>query len=48
MNTIISTKDFMVRYGEKVILSNINIEVLAGQFLSVLGENGAVKTSIIK
>lgn len=48
MNTIISTKDFMVRYGEKVILSHINIEVLAGQFLAVLGENGAGKTSFIK
>ncbi|TYC46007.1 ABC transporter ATP-binding protein [Leuconostoc litchii] len=45
---IIKTKNFRVSYGDKTILSHINIEVPAGQFLAVLGENGAGKTSFIK
>lgn len=45
---IIQTKDFGMRYGEKIILSHANIDVPAGRFFAVLGENGAGKTSFIK
>lgn len=45
---IIHTKDFGIRYGEKIILSQANIDVPAGRFFAVLGENGAGKTSFVK
>ena len=40
---IIETKDFGVRYGEKVIFSDANIDIPAGRFFAILGENGAGK-----
>ena len=45
---IIETKDFGVRYGEKVIFSDANIDIPAGRFFAILGENGAGKTSFVK
>ena len=34
---IIETKDFGVRYGEKVIFSDANIDIPAGRFFAILG-----------
>lgn len=45
---IIETKDFGIRYGEKVILSAANITIPKGRFFAILGENGAGKTSFVK
>lgn len=45
---IIQTRDFGIRYGEKIVLSHANIDVPAGRFFAVLGENGAGKTSFVK
>ncbi|WP_367300628.1 ATP-binding cassette domain-containing protein [Leuconostoc carnosum] len=46
--SIIKTKDFGIRYGEKIVLSHANIDVPIGRFFAVLGENGAGKTSFVK
>ncbi|MGX7051165.1 ATP-binding cassette domain-containing protein [Leuconostoc palmae] len=45
---IIETKNFGIRYGERVVLSDVNIDVPAGRFFALLGENGAGKTTFIK
>jgi ABC-2 type transport system ATP-binding protein len=48
MGLPISVKD--IRYSinnEKLILSNINMQIPEGAFLAILGENGAGKTSLL-
>ncbi|MGY3743265.1 metal ABC transporter ATP-binding protein [Leuconostoc inhae] len=45
---IIQTKDFGIHYGEKSILAHANIDMPAGRFFALLGENGAGKTSFVK
>lgn len=48
MMAIIQTRDFGIRYGEKAVLSHVNVDVPAGRFFALLGENGAGKTTFIK
>lgn len=47
-NSAISIKNISKRYGEKVILNNISIEVEKGKIFGLLGQNGVGKTTLIK
>ena len=49
MNDIILTSDAMsVGYGKKVIVSGIDIEVRSGEILTIIGANGAGKSTILR
>ncbi len=48
MNAIIDTHQLTIRYGDKAIASEINVDVPAGSFYAILGENGAGKTTFVK
>ncbi len=48
MTTIINFKDVSKRYGDKVVLQNIDLHVAQGEYLMMLGHNGAGKTTLIK
>ncbi|MFT8600186.1 MAG: ATP-binding cassette domain-containing protein [Leuconostoc pseudomesenteroides] len=48
MNAIIETHQLTIRYGDRAIASEINVDVPAGSFYAILGENGAGKTTFIK
>jgi len=48
MNHILKTENLTIKYGEKEILSNINININAGEFVGIIGPNGAGKSTLIK
>ncbi|MBG6108648.1 metal ABC transporter ATP-binding protein [Frigoribacterium sp. CG_9.8] len=37
-----------LRFGERTLWNNLNLEVMPGEFLAVLGPNGTGKTSLLK
>lgn len=45
---MISMRNLTKRFGEKIALDNLNLEVAGGELFSFLGPNGAGKTTTIK
>ena len=45
---IVSIRDASVGYGDKNILENISISVMAGERLAIMGDNGSGKSTIIR
>ena len=45
---LIECKNLYKRFGEKVILENINLEIPKGKIIGLLGKNGMGKSTIIK
>ena len=45
--TIVIT-DLTVRYGQKVVLSDISLEIATGKWTCLVGPNGAGKTTLLK
>ncbi|GLB47402.1 ABC transporter ATP-binding protein [Philodulcilactobacillus myokoensis] len=48
VKNIIDLKDINKKFGNHVVLDNINFHVPAGQIVSLIGPSGAGKTTIIK
>ncbi len=48
MDTSISIKNLNVSYDEKIVLSDINIEIEAGKIYGIVGPNGAGKSTLFK
>jgi len=48
MERIIEIKSLSVGYGRKVVVSNINQQIVRGQFVALIGPNGSGKTTILK
>lgn len=46
--TVLSISDGIVKYGDKIILRDINISVSGGAHIAVLGANGAGKTTLFR
>ena len=46
--TLIETRRLVKRYGEKVAVDDVTLEVYAGEIFGFLGPNGAGKTTTIK
>lgn len=47
-STVLSCEDLAVGYKEKTVLSKLNIEFGASQFISLLGPNGTGKTTLLR
>jgi len=45
---LIQVKNLVVKYGESLILDNINFDVFKGEILFVLGSSGCGKTTLIR
>lgn len=43
----ISIKDFSIKYGEKEVISNLNIKLEKGKLYAIVGPNGAGKTTLV-
>ncbi len=43
--TVLQARDIHVRFGDRVVLENVNLSVEAGEFHGVMGPNGAGKTT---
>jgi zinc/manganese transport system ATP-binding protein len=47
-NPILEIKKASLTFGEKAIWSNLNLSVLPGEFIAVIGANGSGKTVLLK
>ena len=45
METILKTKDLTKKYGNKIVVDNLNIEIRKGEIFGLLGPNGAGKST---
>ena len=45
---IISLKNVNLKYQDKVIFNDLNIDIKDGDFITIIGENGSGKTSLVK
>ncbi|MCM2437641.1 ATP-binding cassette domain-containing protein [Periweissella beninensis] len=48
METIISIKNLAVNFPDKQVFNDINLEINRGDFLCVVGDNGAGKTTFLR
>lgn len=48
VNSAVTFSDVAISYGKHEVLSEINLEVLPGEYLGLIGVNGAGKTTLIK
>ena len=45
MGTILKTNDLTKKYGNKVVVDNLNLEIQEGEVFGLLGPNGAGKST---
>ena len=48
MNSIVQVKGVSVHYGNTCALENVNLDIIEGDFLGVIGPNGGGKTTFLK
>lgn len=47
-SSMISIENFSCGYGKKIVLKGINLDIMAGQFVALIGPNGSGKTTLIR
>ncbi len=45
---VIKVKDAEIRYGKKIVLNNINMDIKTGEIVGLLGPSGSGKTTLVK
>lgn len=45
---LLSFENLVVKYGDKTIVDNVNINVLRGEIVTIVGKNGSGKSTILK
>lgn len=48
LKSIIEVENISKRYGNKIILKNINLKINKGEFITVIGSSGCGKTTFLK
>ncbi|MES2492595.1 MAG: ABC transporter ATP-binding protein [Pseudomonadota bacterium] len=48
MSALLSLQDVWVEYGDKVVLERVNLDIAAGEFVSVVGPSGAGKSTFLR
>ncbi|MBR3220019.1 MAG: ABC transporter ATP-binding protein, partial [Thermoguttaceae bacterium] len=47
MSELLSVRDFSLSYGDRRLLSPLSFSVARGEYVAVLGQNGAGKSSLL-
>lgn len=47
-NALVTLRDVQLRYGPRLVLNNINLEIHRGEITTVIGPNGAGKSCLVK
>jgi len=45
---ILSLSHVWVEYGDKIVLEDVNLDIVAGSFVSIVGPSGAGKSSLLR
>ena len=45
---VVEASNLMLGYGQKVILRNVHLKIMAGDFWFIVGRNGSGKTTLVK
>jgi iron complex transport system ATP-binding protein len=45
---LLEAKDISIQFGDRVILNNINFNMMQGEFIGLIGPNGCGKTSLLR
>ena len=48
METILKTNNIVKKYGNKIVLNKINMNINKGDIYGFIGKNGAGKTTLMK
>ena len=48
MDKGIRLEDLKVGYGTSIVLNNVNIDILPGEIVCLIGANGAGKSTVLK
>lgn len=48
MSALLSLRNVWVEYGEKVVLEDVQLDIAAGSFVSIIGPSGAGKSSLLR
>lgn len=48
MNKAISCQNLILSYANQLVLNSVNLNIYSGEFIAVLGSNGAGKTSLMR
>jgi ABC-type cobalamin/Fe3+-siderophores transport system ATPase subunit len=45
---VVEASNLMLGYGQKMILRNVHLKIMAGDFWFIVGRNGSGKTTLVK
>lgn len=48
MSALLSLRNVWVEYGEKIVLEDVQLDIAAGSFVSIIGPSGAGKSSLLR
>ncbi|MCT2399544.1 ATP-binding cassette domain-containing protein [Novosphingobium mangrovi (ex Huang et al. 2023)] len=48
MSALLNLRDVWVEYGDRIIIENLNLDIDAGSFVSVVGPSGAGKSTFLR
>jgi len=45
---VIAARDLSIRLGKRIVLSDVNVEIMPGEIVTIVGPNGSGKSSFLR